>query len=310
MRKLLWIPVLTMIIGCSGGGDDTPKQDPDQIVISGAISGIQSEATLNIGDIVNGTDVSGNYSVEVGDGTYQVIPSKNGFAFNPVGRTVTVSGSAQNNVNFAGTAIPTTNALSRSLDIFNPSSMSIDENTDSRLNVSMAQNALWFEGNQGGLIYLYVTGNFTLSATVSVRKTSDANAGVDCNVCLGGLMARSPDNRSGEDYVHIVSGNTPQGLGYETKNTNNSSSPFEPIADGSTDHELRICREGATFRMYQRAVGSNTWSLAATYNRPDLPPTLQVGFNIYTAQSGTLADLRVIYEDVSLQTFSGSPGCQ
>lgn len=310
MKKSTILPLLILLMACSSSSDDSDSPDPDPIVISGNISGVQSSATIDIGSTTVTSEQNGNYSLEVENGTYQVIPSKNGFSFTPVGQTTTISGTANTNVNFTGIATQTTNAFSDSWDLFNSSAIGIAENTANRLNMTMAQNALWFESSQGGLAYQNITGNFTLSATVSVRKTSDANAAVDCNVCLGGLMARSPDNRSGEDYVHIVSGNTPQGLGYETKNTNDSVSPFEPISDGATDHELRICREDATFRLYQRALGAGTWVLVATYNRPDLPPTLQVGFNIYTAQSGALADLRVIYEDVSLTTFAGSPGCQ
>lgn len=310
MKKSAYLLLLLSIVACSGGSDDSSTPDPDPIVISGALSGIQSVASIDIGTTVVQTDQNGVYSLEVDNGSYPVIPSKDGFSFNPVARTVNISGAAQNNIDFTGSATQTTNAFLDSWDLFNASAIGVSENSDTRLNLTMAQNALWFEGNQGGLVYQNVSGNFTISATVLVRKTSDENANVDCNVCLGGLMARSPDNTSGEDYVHIVSGNTPQGLGYETKNTNNSASPFEPIADDLTDHELRICREGSTFRLYQRAIGASTWNIAATYDRPDLPPTLQVGLNIYTAVSGATADLRVVYENVTLTTFSGAPGCQ
>lgn len=310
MKKSIYLSTILLFVACSSGSDDSDTPDPDPIVISGTLSGIQSAATVDIGATTVNTSQSGSYSLEVENGAYAVIPSKNGFSFDPVGRTININGTAQNNIDFTGTPTQTTNAFSENWDLFNASAIGISESTNTQLNLTMAQNALWFEANQGGLVYQNVTGNFTFTATVSVRKTSDANAPVDCNICLGGLMARSPDNRSGEDYVHIVSGNTPQGLGYETKNTNNSASPFEPISDGVTDHELRICRDGSTFRLYQRAIGANSWNLAATYERPDLPPTLQVGFNIYTAASGAAADLRVIYENVSLDTFSGSTGCQ
>lgn len=308
--KLSVLITLLSLPACSGGDSDDSGSVPDPITISGTLSGIQGTATINIGTNVITTDQSGNYSLEVDNGTYEVIPSQDGTSFSPTGQTVTINGSARSGINFNGTATQTTDAFNSTWDLFNPSVSTIEEHTADRLNLVLAQNALWFEGDQGGLIYRNITGNFTLSARVSVRMASDANVAVNCNICLGGLMARSPDNRNGEDYVHIVSGNTPSGLGYETKNTNNSDSPFEPIADGSADHELRICRDGSTFRLYQRAIGAQTWNLAQTYERPDLPPTLQVGLNIYTAQSGNLADLRVIYEQVQLDTFTGSPGCQ
>ncbi|NVJ45619.1 MAG: carboxypeptidase regulatory-like domain-containing protein [Cytophagia bacterium] len=311
MRSTPLFIILTLyLVSCSGGSDN--PSTPTQPSISGTVSGDGNVAgiTINVGNSSVVTDQSGNYTTEVSNGTYEVAPEEDGHLFEPESRTVVVSDAPQENVDFVAYTTSDIMAFNLSWDLLNPSVQNVEENTSSKLNLALAENALWYEGNQGGLVYRYVKGNFTLSATVSVRKTSDADSPVECDVCLGGLMARNPNSSQGQNYVHIVSGNTPQGLGYETKNTTNSTSPFEATSNGTTDHDLRMCRDGSTFRLYQRAVGTNTWNLAATYDRPDLPATLQVGFNIYTAQSGALADLRTIYENVQLQTFEGSPGCQ
>ena len=306
----LYIFLALIIASCSGGSDN--PSTPTQPSISGTISGDGDVAgiTVHINNSSVVTDQNGNYSAEVSNGTYEVVPEEDGYLFEPERRTVVVSDAPQESVDFIGQTTSDIMAFNLSWNLLNPSVQNVEENTSSKLNLALAQNALWYEGSQGGLVYRYIKGNFTLSATVSVRKTSDEASAVECDICLGGLMARNPSSSQGQNYVHIVSGNTPQGLGYETKNTRSSQSPFEATGDGTTDHDLRICRDGSTFRLYQRAVGTSNWSLAATYERPDLPATLQVGFNIYTAQTGAVADLRTIFENVTLQTFTDSPGCQ
>lgn len=180
--------------------------------------------------------------------------------------------------------------------------------TDDGVTLDLEQNAIWYQGNQGGLLYQNITGDFTISATVMARRKSNDVLPPNCNVCLGGLMARNPDSGSGENYVHLVSGNTPENdndgideLGFEHKNTTNSVSPFEPITDGSSDHELQMVREGNDFSLYSRDIGATDWNLVITHNRPDLPATLQVGLNIYTASGGSTADLRVIFEDIVVE---------
>src|SRR6185503_16622584 len=122
---------------------------------------------------------------------------------------------------------------------------------------------------------------FKISALVDVSRKSDAAKplGGRGSVQLAGLMARS---RSGaENYVFIVVGNDGDGLSVETKTTVNSVSAYYGPSWGSASAELRLCRFGANFSLYKRRAGE-AWALADTYERPDLPDTLQVGANIYT----------------------------
>jgi hypothetical protein len=45
-----------------------------------------------------------------------------------------------------------------------------------------------------------------------------------------------------------------------------------------TDAELRLIRNGAVFKLYDRPYGSNAdWTLRDSFTRTDLPSTLQVG---------------------------------
>lgn len=180
--------------------------------------------------------------------------------------------------------------------------------TTEGVTLDLEQNALWYQGNQGGLLYKSFTGNFTLSAKVMVRRKSDSALAPNCDVCLGGLMARNPNNTDGENYVHLVSGNTPEEvndgtdeLGVEHKSTTNSVSPYDAIPDGLSDHELRIVRDGSEFSLYSKNIDATEWNLIITHTRADLPTTLQVGLNIYTTLGGETADLRVIYENIVLE---------
>ena len=113
-------------------------------------------------------------------------------------------------------------------------------------------------------------------------------------------MARNPENTAGENYVHLVTGNTPEGIGVEHKSTVDGESDFDATNDGSAGFDLRMVRTGSDFVLSKRIPESNDWIEVITYNRPDLPTILLVGFNIYTAASDELADLSMLYENVTI----------
>lgn len=62
-----------------------------------------------------------------------------------------------------------------------------------------------------------------------------------------------------------------------------------------------------TDNLYKRHSGTGeAWILAESYQRPDLPETLQVGANIYTDST---PDLRVRYEDLRIEPVSDEAEC-
>ena len=133
------------------------------------------------------------------------------------------------------------------------------------------------------LVWKPVDGDFRISATVEVARTTDPSTPLDegGTVRLGGLMARADGVR--ENYVFVVVGADANGLSVETKSTHDNDSRFEGPAWPATTADLRLCRSGSTFTMLKRPAGSNDpWTVAATIDRPDLPATLQVGPNLYT----------------------------
>lgn len=81
---------------------------PQTWSISGAIAGA-SGVTVSLSggtSAVTTTDVSGNYSFTgLGNGSYTVTPSKNGFTFNPANQLVIVSSANVTSVNFTATAL-------------------------------------------------------------------------------------------------------------------------------------------------------------------------------------------------------------
>jgi len=162
---------------------------------------------------------------------------------------------------------------------------------------------------RGILVYKPVTDDFKITADIHTAKNSDPNQppGGDNTVQLGGLMARN-GNPGRENYVFIVVGDDGNGLSIETKNTTNSLSVYNGPAWDSTDAELRLCRLGQTFNLYKRHVDTNeVWTLAATFDRPDLPDVLQVGVNIYT---DSRPDLQIRYDNISIESVISEAECE
>jgi hypothetical protein len=178
------------------------------------------------------------------------------------------------------------------------------------LSLTLTGPALWFNDSQGVLVFKSVTGNFKATATVHARSASSPDQAPAATIRLGGLMARDPasDRTHMQNYVHIVVGNGPSGvLAVEHKTTVNSTSTYEAPEWPSSDAQLRVCRVGSTFHLYKRPVGSKMWQLAASYDRPDMPATLQVGADIYSPHAPP--DLRVSWDEVSFQDVANSGGC-
>jgi len=192
--------------------------------------------------------------------------------------------------------------------VINPRAVAISTENDSLI-LTLRQRTLWFMSQRGVLVYKPVSGNFRITAEVHAAKNSDSSQapGGDGTVQLGGLMAR---NGSGgmENYVFIVIGDDGNGLSIETKNTVDSFSDYAGPGWDSSEAELRLCRFGSTFNLYKRHLGANeAWALAESFDRLDLPDTLQVGANIYTDST---PDLRVRFDHLLIDQITNETDCE
>jgi hypothetical protein len=154
-----------------------------------------------------------------------------------------------------------------------------------------------------------VTGNFKVTSTVRARKSSTPADPPSERIHLGGLMARdaASDGPAGESYVFIVVGQDENDLSVETKTTTGDVSTYTGPPWPSGDAELRVCRVGSQFLLYKRAIGELTWTEAAHFDRPDLPATLQVGPNVYSAAA--TPDLQVAFDGVVFAEVADAAAC-
>ncbi|MBK6687679.1 MAG: hypothetical protein IPG45_24610 [Deltaproteobacteria bacterium] len=201
------------------------------------------------------------------------------------------------------------NNLNGAWSVFHPELLNVAVSGGS-LRMSVIQHALWFQNDEGTLIYKNVTGDFKLTSAVQARRTTNSNLAADRYVHLGGLMARD-GNSASENYVFIVVGYDENDLSVETKTTVNGNSTFVGPSWPSGDAELRLCRVGNTFVVYKRAIGAGSWTEAARWDRPDLPATLQVGPNAYAFATGMpgAPDLTVNFDAAVFAPVSGLADC-
>lgn len=139
-------------------------------------------------------------------------------------------------------------------------------------------------------------------------KSSDTSQppGGNGSVQLAGVMARSGEGYQ-ENYAFIVVGMDTDGISVETKNTVNGMSKFEGPSWNAADAELQLCRVGKTISLYKRHAGTGeAWIQAASYERPDLPATLQAGVNIYTDGK---PDIQATYSNVQIEAIASMGEC-
>jgi hypothetical protein len=159
--------------------------------------------------------------------------------------------------------------------------VSVDE--DGTLTIVLTKEMLWFRGSRGFLMFREATGDFRVTAHAIATATSDPGQapGGDGSVQLGGLMIRNAASPP-ENYVHVVVGDDGNGLSVETKSTKNSVSELAGPDWSDNEADVRVCRVGAKVSLYKRLTSDDPWALAATYQRADLPSTLEAGIDVYT----------------------------
>lgn len=160
-----------------------------------------------------------------------------------------------------------------------------------------ATGSLWFDDNDGILIYKLVTGNFTAILDCRSRNAAGTaappiNAG---QWRLTGLAAHDPAEAPlpvGFNYVHVAYGSVNEDLTQlvcEWKDCRASVSPYGNIAWPSGAGQLRITRTGQAFDLYTRLTPQDGWTLVRAIDRAaaPLPTTLRVGMMAYASVAGS-----------------------
>ncbi len=182
--------------------------------------------------------------------------------------------------------------------------------SDGALHIVPHENRAWFLEASGPGVVKEVTGDFRVSATVRARRADDPSRLIDAGYQFGGLIARDPgsdDAAEPENYVFNVVGWRGEYFSAETKSTVDDVSMVDGPPWPHGDAELRICRLGARFLIYQRPIGTETWLHAITYTRRDLPATLQVGPIAYTYTWSW--NLRASFEEIRFDGVSREADC-
>jgi hypothetical protein len=191
-------------------------------------------------------------------------------------------------------------------ETINPQALRVSKDGDD-LVLELIGPALWLHASRGVMFHTDVTGDFRVTATVRTSKASDPDSppGTDGTIQLAGLMARA--EVPAENYVFVVTGSIGLSTGVETETTTSSNSIYvqRGVGDGETD--LRLCRAGPTFRLAFRPAGtSEAWQPLSTFERPDLPATLQVGANIHT---DAVPDLVARFEGLTIEPLEPGDPC-
>jgi hypothetical protein len=180
--------------------------------------------------------------------------------------------------------------------------------------LTVKDGSLWFEPAKSGwfneavapFIFREVTGDFDLRARLKVTGVSQAQP--QSQWSLAGLMLRQGINAEQkaagrhENWLFIntgvaeVAGQTV----LESKYTLNSKSNLRLHSAKPGWIELRLVRAGFAFISLYRYQPNEPWQLLDRYYLQQMPPTLQVGFNGYTASAGGPEDLKLQVDYIQL----------
>ncbi len=158
---------------------------------------------------------------------------------------------------------------------------------------------IWFDDAEGPLVHKTVTGDFTLKARVRAVDPSAPGQPPAPQFRLGGLLVRDPANAPGSlDWVHVAfgAGSTAVPVTVEDKSTDESVSDWIPHPAPAAAGWLRIRRAGSLFHTAYRPFGAAAWIPLRTFDRPDMPATVQVGAMVYSLNAPP--GIRVSFDEI------------
>lgn len=161
---------------------------------------------------------------------------------------------------------------------------------------------MWFDDGEGPLVYKLVTGDFDVSAVLATRDPAVPANPPPPEYRLAGILARDPASAPGDiNTVHVAlgAGSNVQGTSYEYKSTDGSTSTWATTPTPSPAGEVRLRRSGATVEMYWRPDSVSSWTMIQSFNRPDLPATMQVGLMVYALTAP--ASIEALFDEIDFQ---------
>lgn len=167
------------------------------------------------------------------------------------------------------------------------------------------RECLWWKNVRGPMLYHWLAGDGLIEAGVRARKRTDPAAAPDREWQFGGVMLRNPTSDAWyalENYVFCVVGHRGRSLQIEAKSTRNGISDVRAWDWPSGDAELKVERIGSRFEVFARTGATDAWRPMTSFERPDLPPTLQAGLITYAYSEGRgHHDLSVSFDHVAIR---------
>lgn len=161
---------------------------------------------------------------------------------------------------------------------------------------------IWYQDEEGPLVYRAVTGDFTVTARVHAVTTVNPSQPPSQPYRLGGINVRHPTatGPGQKEYVHIAvgGGDALVPVAVEDKNTLASQSEFHFHPLPTAEAELRITRVGSLLTMSHRPLAGGAWTVLSAYDHPAMPATVHVGMMAYSASTPAL--LRVEFDDITV----------
>jgi len=168
----------------------------------------------------------------------------------------------------------------------------VAEVADGILQVTAAQSG-WIDTRHAFGLARSIAGDVMVTARIRALGRDADFPDVDWS--LAGLMLRSPTLPGGrENWVHVSVGRVGRPV-VERKSTTGSRSRLSLVDVPRGWTELRLVRAGEAVLVLHRGEGED-WTLDFTYQRPDLPDTLEVLLTAQTGGEGDHGDLVAEYD--------------
>lgn len=152
----------------------------------------------------------------------------------------------------------------------------------------------WYMESQAFLLSKSITGDFVVQIFAEADSLDAPGSPPNDEFNSIGVLARDPAGSPGhENWIMWDVGTQGGPVGSEGKTTVNSMSTLF-VVPGGRRGELALCRIGTTFHLLRHLEGDAGWSETHTFDRPDMPSTLDVG--LITNAWGNQPDLHATVE--------------